>query len=366
MKAKNQQHYTSEIDAKEKLIVYVYEYLVHCGAKQAADAFKENIGYNKDIKVTEGPGFLLDWWCVFWDLYCAAPERRLTQPESSNDARAFHDFMRSAPMSPSIAQASPPHQQPPQFMGSQRYGPPQPNQLRAPHPRMQGPPGGPGGFMPTAIPRYAQHSGPLTQPPMNQGGPPMGFGPGPDQMGHASGLNRMTSVGGPPQHQIVGHPANGPLPQLVGMSPGQQIGGPPSGQGPSQVSAMQGGPPRNGSQSNTGGWQGNVGYSNVNSPANQPCYSSGPGSNQPNQGSMIITDGMMEVKNSPLNGGEGSTPHPDEYVMPVPFNQEASDQCVTAEILKLKQSMQEDTKMFDKDQPEFNLNDYSDSQGKWS
>lgn len=380
MKAKNQQHYTSEIDAKEKLIVYVYEYLIHSGAKQAADIFKENIGYNKDIKVNEGPGFLLDWWCVFWDLYCAAPERRHAQPESSSDARAFHDFMRSTPMSPSITQTSPPQQQqqppPPQFMSGPRYGPPT-GQPRGPPPRMQGPPqhgpppgGPPSGFMPAASPRYAQHSGPPPQPHMNQGGP-MGFGPGPDQMGPSPGLNRMTPVGGPPPHQVVGPPPpNGPPPQMVGMPPGQQMGGPPPGQGPSQVNSMQGaGPPRNGSQGNAGGWQGNVNYGNVNSPANQPCYSTGPGSNQPHQGGpmMMGENGMMEVKSSPLNGGEPSTPHSDEYVMPVPFGQDTSDQCESAEILKLKQSMQEDTtKMFEKEQSEFNLADYSDSQGKWS
>lgn len=372
MKAKNQPHFTSELDAKEKLIVYVYEYLIHSGAKQAADTFKENIGYNKDIKVNEGPGFLLDWWCVFWDLYCAAPERRHTQLESSSDARAFHDFMRSTPMSPSITQTSPPQQPPPpQFMGP-RYGPPPGQAARGP-PRMQGPPqhgppGPPSGFMPAASPRYAQHSGPPPQPHMNQGGP-MGFGPGPDQMGPSPGLNRMTPVGGPPPHQVVGPPPpNGP-PQMVGMPPGQQIGGPQPGQGPSQVNSMQGaGPPRNGSQGNAGGWQGGVSYVGVNSPANQQCYSSGPGSNQPNQGGpMMMGEGMMEVKSSPINGGEPSTPHSDEYVMPVPFGQETIDEGASAEILKLKQSMQEDTtKMFEKEQSEFNLGDYSDSQGKWS
>ena len=84
---------------------------------------------------------------------------------------------------------------------------------------------------------------------------------------------------------------------------------------------------------------------------------------------MMMNDGaggMIEVKSSPMNGGEPSTPHSDEYVMPVSFGQEASDQCESAEILKLKQSMQEDTKMFEKDQTEFGLADYSDSQGKWS
>jgi len=368
MKAKNQQHFTSDLDAKEKLIVYVYEYLIQSGAKQAAEMFKENIGYAKDIKVNDGPGFLIGWWCVFWDLYCAAPERRHSQPESSSDARAFLDYMRSQQMSPSITQTSPPQhpQQPPpsQFMAGPRYGPP-PGQPRGPPPRMQGPPqhGPHPGFMPAGSPRYAQHSGPPPQPHMNQG--PM-FGPGPDQMGPSPGLNRMTPVGAPPQQVVGPPPPNGPPPQMVGM-PGQQMG---PGQGPpQQVNSLQGaGPPRNGSQGNAGvGWQGNVNY-NVNSPANQPCYS-GPGSNQPVQGGPIMmSDGsMMEVKSSPVNTGEPSTPHSDEYVMPVPFGQETSDQCESAEILKLKQSMQEDTtKMFEKEQSEFSLGDYSDAQNKWS
>ena len=83
---------------------------------------------------------------------------------------------------------------------------------------------------------------------------------------------------------------------------------------------------------------------------------------------MMGDGGMMDVKSSPINGGEPSTPHSEEYVMPVPFGQEAIDEGASAEILKLKQSMQEDTtKMFEKEQSDqFGLGDYSDSQGKWS
>lgn len=450
MKAKGQQHqqqpYSSEIDAKEKLIVYVYEYLIHSNAKEAADIFKSSIGYTKDIKVScDTPGFLMDWWCVFWDLYCAAPERRHGLPESSPDARAFHDFIRTTPMSPSITQTSPPQQQhphphaqqqhpqgpppPPQFMaggGGPRYGQPGQQPPRGP-PRMQGPPPGqhggppphpagpPPGFMPAGSPRYAQqHSGPpppqQQQPQHMNQGPMFVGGPGPDQMGHSPGLNRMTPVGGPPppppqQQQVVGPPPPnaGPPPQMVVGMPGHQqqqmVGGPPPG-GPGgqglpppnsmqQQQQQQQGPPRNGSQGSlTGGgggnWQGggggNVNY-NVNSPANQPMYTSGgPGSNQPQQQQqqpMMMSDGsMMEaIKSSPggsvnVNGGEPSTPHSqDEYVLPVPFGQETSDHSDTAEILKLKQSMQEDTtKEFEKEHPDFGLGgDYSDGgQNKWS
>lgn len=346
MKAKNQQQYTSESDAREKLIVYVYEYLCNSGAKQAADLFKETIGYSKEIKINDS-SFLHDWWSVFWDLYCAAPERRHNQPEPSSDARAFMDNMKLTPMSPSIAQQSPPQhlQQPPgpQFMGAPRYGPPPPGaQSRGPIPRMQGPmsqhgsphPGGPpppNSFMPASSPRYAPIPGPPPpQPHMNQG---MMFSPGPEhQMGPSPGLNRMTPVGEQPQG-IVGPPPNGPPPQMVGM-PGQQMG-PGQGPPPPQVNPMQGnGPPRDGSQ----GPGGNVNY-NVNSPVNPACYSA---------------------------SGEPSTPHSEEYVMPGAFGQEPSDQCDSAEIMKIKQSMQDDTsKMFEKEQSEYSLNDYP-PEGKWT
>lgn len=343
MKAKNQPPHTSEADAREKLIVYVYEYLCNSGARQAADIFKESIGYPKEIKINDSSSFLNDWWSVFWDLYCAAPERRQHPVEASSDAKAFMDNMK-LPISPSIAQQSPPqHMQQgppgPQFIGAPRYGPPPPGaQSRGPlgPPRMQGgpishgsphpvgpPP--PNSFMPSSSPRYAPHPGPPPpQQHMNQG---MMFSPGPDhQMGPSPGINRMTPVGEPPQG-VVGPPNNGPPPQqMIGM-PGQ---GPP----PSQANPMQGnGPPRDGSQG-----PGNVNY-NVNSPVNPACYS-GP--------------------------GEPSTPHSEEYVMPGPFGQEPNDQCDPAEIMKIKQSMQDDTsKMFEKDQSEYSLNDYPPD-NKWS
>ena len=49
------------------------------------------IRWEKNITLGEPPGFLHSWWCVFWDLYCAAPERRETCDHSS-EAKAFHDM----------------------------------------------------------------------------------------------------------------------------------------------------------------------------------------------------------------------------------------------------------------------------------
>ncbi|CAH8290266.1 unnamed protein product [Schistosoma bovis] len=92
----------SDTQSKEKLAVYVYEYLVHIGAQKTANSFLQEVMYSeviyflkirwdKSISVGEPPGFLHSWWSVFWDLYSAAPERRDTH-EHSNEAKAFHDY----------------------------------------------------------------------------------------------------------------------------------------------------------------------------------------------------------------------------------------------------------------------------------
>lgn len=81
----------SDAQAREKLALYVYEYLLHVGAQKAAQTFLSEIRWEKNITLGEPPGFLHSWWCVFWDLYCAAPERRETCDHSS-EAKAFHDY----------------------------------------------------------------------------------------------------------------------------------------------------------------------------------------------------------------------------------------------------------------------------------
>jgi hypothetical protein len=35
---------------------------------------------------------IIIFFSVFWDLYCAAPERRDLQTECSNEAKAFHEY----------------------------------------------------------------------------------------------------------------------------------------------------------------------------------------------------------------------------------------------------------------------------------
>uniref|UniRef100_A0A5F4WAW1 Single stranded DNA binding protein 4 n=1 Tax=Callithrix jacchus TaxID=9483 RepID=A0A5F4WAW1_CALJA len=85
----------SDSQAREKLALYVYEYLLHIGAQKSAQTFLSEIRWEKNITLGEPPGFLHSW-CVFWDLYCAAPDRR-EACEHSGEAKAFQDYSAAAP-----------------------------------------------------------------------------------------------------------------------------------------------------------------------------------------------------------------------------------------------------------------------------
>uniref|UniRef100_M3ZX43 Single stranded DNA binding protein 2a n=1 Tax=Xiphophorus maculatus TaxID=8083 RepID=M3ZX43_XIPMA len=89
-----------------RLALYVYEYLLHVGAQKSAQTFLSEIRWEKNITLGEPPGFLHSWWCVFWDLYCAAPERRDTC-EHSSEAKAFHDYSAAAAPSPVLGNLPP-------------------------------------------------------------------------------------------------------------------------------------------------------------------------------------------------------------------------------------------------------------------
>uniref|UniRef100_A0A4X1U7B8 Single stranded DNA binding protein 4 n=1 Tax=Sus scrofa TaxID=9823 RepID=A0A4X1U7B8_PIG len=89
----------SDSQAREKLALYVYEYLLHVGAQKSAQTFLSEIRWEKNITLGEPPGFLHSWWCVFWDLYCAAPDRR-EACEHSSEAKAFQDYSTTAAPSP--------------------------------------------------------------------------------------------------------------------------------------------------------------------------------------------------------------------------------------------------------------------------
>uniref|UniRef100_A0AAZ3RKD7 LisH domain-containing protein n=1 Tax=Oncorhynchus tshawytscha TaxID=74940 RepID=A0AAZ3RKD7_ONCTS len=88
------------------LALYVYEYLLHVGAQKSAQTFLSEIRWEKNITLGEPPGFLHSWWCVFWDLYCAAPDRR-ENCEHSSEAKAFHDYSAAAAPSPVMGNMPP-------------------------------------------------------------------------------------------------------------------------------------------------------------------------------------------------------------------------------------------------------------------
>ncbi|XP_078235139.1 single-stranded DNA-binding protein 4 isoform X3 [Pogona vitticeps] len=90
----------------QRLALYVYEYLLHMGAQKSAQSFLSEIHWEKNITLGEPPGFLHSWWCVFWDLYCAAPDRRETC-EHSGETKVFHDYSSAATSSPVMASLAP-------------------------------------------------------------------------------------------------------------------------------------------------------------------------------------------------------------------------------------------------------------------
>uniref|UniRef100_A0A674ISS6 Uncharacterized protein n=1 Tax=Terrapene triunguis TaxID=2587831 RepID=A0A674ISS6_9SAUR len=165
----------SDGQAREKLALYVYEYLLHVGAQKSAQTFLSEIRWEKNITLGEPPGFLHSWWCVFWDLYCAAPERRDTC-EHSSEAKAFHDYSAAAAPSPVLGNIPPNDGMPggpipPGFF----QGPPG----SQPSPHAQPPPHNPNSMMgphsqPFMSPRYA--GGP--RPPIRMGNQPPGAVPG--------------------------------------------------------------------------------------------------------------------------------------------------------------------------------------------
>ncbi|KAM4641440.1 single-stranded DNA-binding protein 3 isoform 3-T3 [Discoglossus pictus] len=221
----------SDGQAREKLALYVYEYLLHVGAQKSAQTFLSEIRWEKNITLGEPPGFLHSWWCVFWDLYCAAPERRDTC-EHSSEAKAFHDYSAAAAPSPVLGNIPPndgmpggpippgffqqgppgsqpsPHSQPPphnpnmmgphgqHFMSPRFAGGPRP------HIRMGSqPPGGvPGSqpMMPNSMDSIRQPGHPNMGGPMQRMTPPRGMGPmGPGPQNYGGGMRPPLNSLGP-------------------------------------------------------------------------------------------------------------------------------------------------------------------------
>lgn len=310
----------SDAQSKEKLAVYVYEYLIHIGAQKTASSFLQEIHWDKPISVSEPPGFLHSWWNVFWDLYSAAPERRDTH-EHSSEAKAFHDYG---------------------FVNSgYPNGLPHPN-----HPVMSGPGGvgGPGGGPgmppplgppgPDPVSMRQRPSGPTLMP---GAGLPPNAGPGlqgpsphhPSMRFHQSGAGGYLGppVGGsmiPPHANLL--PGGGPIHPMHGgpmipqhhHHPGAMMGHPrPRWMGPSmgpQQSSQPGGP--SGPPQQGGGLpavcSGSAGPNSVSS--------AGPGSVGPGS----CGGGSSGIAQSPGHPGTPNPHVPSHLAAPSPINSQGN------------------------------------------
>ncbi|KAM9326754.1 single-stranded DNA-binding protein 3 isoform 19-T19 [Gastrophryne carolinensis] len=224
----------SDGQAREKLALYVYEYLLHVGAQKSAQTFLSEIRWEKNITLGEPPGFLHSWWCVFWDLYCAAPERRDTC-EHSSEAKAFHDYSAAAAPSPVLGNIPPNDGMPggpipPGFFqppggvpGSQPLLPNSMDPTRQGHPGMGGPmqrmnpprPMGPMGPGP-------QNYGSGMRPPPNSLGPGMNMGPGAGRpWPNPNNANSIPYSSSSPGTYVfpMGPGSDGPMGGMGGMEP---------------------------------------------------------------------------------------------------------------------------------------------------
>ncbi|XP_065733900.1 single-stranded DNA-binding protein 3 isoform X21 [Phocoena phocoena] len=248
----------SDGQAREKLALYVYEYLLHVGAQKSAQTFLSEIRWEKNITLGEPPGFLHSWWCVFWDLYCAAPERRDTC-EHSSEAKAFHDYppggvpgtqpLLPNSMDPTRQQGHPnmggsmQRMNPPRGMGPMGPGPqtdawlslqnygsgmrPPPNSLG---PAMPGINMGPGAGRPWPNPNSANSIPYSSSSPGTYVGPPGGGGPPgtPIMPSPADSTNSSDNIytminpvppGGSRSNFPMGPGSDGPMGGMGGMEP---------------------------------------------------------------------------------------------------------------------------------------------------
>uniref|UniRef100_A0A672MKF2 Single-stranded DNA-binding protein 2 n=1 Tax=Sinocyclocheilus grahami TaxID=75366 RepID=A0A672MKF2_SINGR len=227
------------------LALYVYEYLLHVGAQKSAQTFLSEIRWEKNITLGEPPGFLHSWWCVFWDLYCAAPERRETC-EHSSEAKAFHDYSAAAAPSPILGnmptgEGMPVGPVPPgffqPFMSSRYPGGPRPP-LRIPNQALGGVPGNQP-LLPSGMDPSRQQGHPNMGGAMQRMTPPRGMVPlGPQAYG--GGMRPpLNALGGPGMPGMNMGPGGRPWPNppnsnsiaYSSASPGSYVG-PPGGGGP--------------------------------------------------------------------------------------------------------------------------------------
>ncbi|XP_017555764.1 single-stranded DNA-binding protein 3 isoform X3 [Pygocentrus nattereri] len=295
----------SDSQAREKLALYVYEYLLHVGAQKSAQTFLSEIRWEKNITLGEPPGFLHSWWCVFWDLYCAAPDRRETC-EHSSEAKAFHDYSAAAAPSPVMGNMPPNDGMPggpmppgffQPFMSPRYPGGPRPS-LRMPNQPPVGVPGSqpllPNSLDPTRPQGHPNMGGPMR---MN---PPRGMGGmGPQNYG---GMRPPpNSLGGPGMPGMnMGPGGRGPWPNpntnsiaYSSSSPGNYVG-PPGGGGPPGTPIM----PSPGDSTNSSE---NI-YTMMNPigpGGNRPNFPMGPGPDGP-------MGGMGSMEPHHMNGSLGS------------------------------------------------------------
>uniref|UniRef100_A0A5F4VWL9 Single stranded DNA binding protein 2 n=1 Tax=Callithrix jacchus TaxID=9483 RepID=A0A5F4VWL9_CALJA len=161
----------SDSQAREKLALYVYEYLLHVGAQKSAQTFLSEVR--------------CIYFLVFWDLYCAAPERRETC-EHSSEAKAFHDYSAAAAPSPVLGNIPPGDGMPvgpvppgffQPFMSPRYPGGPRPP-LRIPNQALGGVPGSqpllPSGMDPTRQQGHPNMGGPMQRMTPPRGMVPLG------------------------------------------------------------------------------------------------------------------------------------------------------------------------------------------------
>uniref|UniRef100_A0A3Q3J627 Uncharacterized protein n=1 Tax=Monopterus albus TaxID=43700 RepID=A0A3Q3J627_MONAL len=206
----------SQKDKRVRLALYVYEYLLHVGAQKSAQTFLSEIRWEKNITLGEPPGFLHSWWCVFWDLYCAAPERRDTC-EHSSEAKAFHDYSAAAAPSPVLGNLPPGEGMP--------VGPVPPGFF-------QGLGGVPGSqpMLPSGMDPSRQQGHPNMGGPMQRMTPPRGMVPlGPQNYGGGMRppLNALVGPGMPGMN--MGPGGGRPWPNPPNSN---SVSGPPGGGGP--------------------------------------------------------------------------------------------------------------------------------------
>ncbi|XP_076353376.1 single-stranded DNA-binding protein 3-like isoform X36 [Tachypleus tridentatus] len=390
----------SDNQAREKLALYVYEYLLHVGAQKAAQTFLSEIRWEKNITLGEPPGFLHSWWCVFWDLYCAAPERRDTC-EHSSEAKAFHDYgfvnsgyavngMAHNPSAPSPLGQMPPNEGMPGgpigpggffpvFMSPRYPGGPRPGVRMAQQVDFNPPGGVPGQpMMPNSMDpsrqgeggEFVGWQGPPGMSPMNpRMNPPRGQPLGTMNPGNYGAIrpppNSGMGPGGPGMSMPgpVGRPwqPNASTISYSSASPGGHYGPPVSSTGP----PVPGTPimPNPQDSSNSGG-DGMYTLMKTVPGGNMPGFPMGPGPDGPmgpmgpDMGPPVMNgmsstgDGLDGMKNSPANGP--GTPREDGPPMSefgIPGYGQENDQNESAAILKIKESMQEEAKRFEKATP---------------